>query len=187
VFKDWWLVDPLSRVPIEEDAPPLLAADAALAKIIVICSKLTYIKAWATKKRRELWVQSEGCITGKFLEVKRKMQKAILRKVARLEDALNTWTKELPEWFRPSDDNVSTGKDGQEEEDINKTDIHVIIPRKYKHWSIACVEAWAISVRLQMYRIKYPDAPQADPVIGGLVHAVLRIFACLPSDCDGLM
>lgn len=153
----------------------------------MICSKLTYIKAWATRKRRDLWLQSQKSIAGNYeFKKKKKLQESIVRRVSRLEESLDEWADELPTWFGPSSDNVFTGED-EDEEDINSTDIHVILPRKYKHYAIGCVEAVALSVRIQMYRIKSPDALVAEPRIGGLVHALLRIFAFLPTECDGMM
>jgi hypothetical protein len=176
----------MSRLPIDEDSSTLLTADAAISKTMIICSKLTYVKAWSVRRRRDLWLQAKGNFDGQFLVQKVKLQDSICRKIARLEKALDDWEGELPQSFGPSKDNTYTGKDGQEE-DINSTDIHVIIPRKYPHFSTALTDAWAATIRLQMYRVKYPDVPVADPIMGGHVHAILRIFASLPMEGDAFM
>ncbi|KAF3934338.1 hypothetical protein ABW19_dt0210649 [Dactylella cylindrospora] len=183
---DWWGIDPLARAPIDEDAPTLLVSDTALAKIMIICSKLTYIKSWAVRRRRDLWLQTKGDTDGTFLDKKIKLQESINRKVGRLEKNLDDWEVELPEWFGPTKDNLYTGDDG-DDEDINQTDIHVIIPRKYPHFSVALVDAWQFCLRLQMYRVRYPDMPIADPIVGGYVHAILRIFAGLGYECGVFM
>ncbi|KAF3316071.1 hypothetical protein TWF173_002848 [Orbilia oligospora] len=184
---DWWIIDPMARLPIDHEAPTLLIADAALSKSTIINSRLTYVKNWAIRKRRDLWIQSKGNDTDAvFLEKKIRLQESICRKVGRLEKMMDDWEADLPERFGPSEDNVWTGPDG-EDEDINRTDIHVIIPRKYPHFSIALADAWHYCLRLQTYRVKYPDVPIADPKIGGYVHGVLRIFATLGFESTAFM
>ena len=176
----------MTRIPVVDDAPPLFVGDALLSKSTIICSKLTYVKAWAVRRRRDLWVQTKGGTTPNYAEKRKKLQESIIRKCERLEADVDEWKSEFPDWFKCSDDNVFTGEDG-EEEDINTTDIHVIFPLKYPHWVIGCMEAWEIAIRLQTYRVKYPDVPVCDPKMGALVHKMLRIFAFLPTGCDGLM
>ncbi|EPS44609.1 hypothetical protein H072_1393 [Dactylellina haptotyla CBS 200.50] len=184
---DWWVIDPMARLPIDKDGPTLFIADAALSKSTIINSRLTYVKSWAIRKRRDLWVQSKGNDTDPvFLEKKIRLQESICRKIARLEKMMDDLEDELPDWFGPSEDNVWTGKDG-EDEDINQTDIHVIIPRKYSHFSVALADAWYYCLRLQTYRVKYPDVPVADPKIGAYVHGVLRIFASLGFESTAFM
>ncbi|KAF3906332.1 hypothetical protein ABW20_dc0103746 [Dactylellina cionopaga] len=184
---DWWVIDPMARMPIDPEAPTLLIADAALSKCTVINSRLTYVKNWAIRKRRDLWLQSKGNDADpEFLEKKIKLQESICRKIGRLENMMNEWEADLPERFGPSADNVWTGKHG-EDDDINQTDIHVVIPRKYPHFSIALTDAWHYCLRLQTYRVKYPDVPVADPKIGSYVHGVLRIFASLGFESTAYM
>ncbi|KAK6537946.1 hypothetical protein TWF694_010841 [Orbilia ellipsospora] len=184
---DWWVIDPMARLPIDKDGPTLFVADAALSKSTIINSRLTYVKSWAIRKRRDLWLQSKGNDTDPvFLEKKIRLQESICRKIGRLEKMMDDWEDELPDWFGPSEDNVWTGPNG-EDEDINQTDIHVIIPRKYPHFSIALADAWHYCLRLQTYRVKYPDVPVADPKFGSYVHGILRIFTTLGFESTAFM
>ncbi|KAJ6264663.1 hypothetical protein Dda_0812 [Drechslerella dactyloides] len=184
---DWWIIDPLARMPVDHDAPTLLVADAVLSKSTVINSRLTYVKNWAIRKRRELWLQSKGNDTDPaFLEKKIRLQESICRKIGRLDKMMDDWEDDLPQWFGPSADNVWTGEEG-EDEDINTTNIHVIIPRKYPHYSIALADAWHYCLRLQTYRVKYPDVPVVDPKFGSYVHGILRIFTSLGFECTAFM
>ncbi|EWC45565.1 hypothetical protein DRE_05423 [Drechslerella stenobrocha 248] len=184
---DWWVIDPLTRTPVDHDAPTLLVADSVLSKSTIINSRLTYVKNWAIRKRRELWLQSKGNDTDPaFLEKKIRLQESICRKVGRLEAMMDEWEDDLPEWFGPSADNVWTGGPG-EEDDINTTNIHVILPRKYPHYSIALADAWHLCLRLQTYRVKYPDVPIVDPKFGSYVHGLLRIFTTLGFESTAFM
>ncbi|KAL7271209.1 hypothetical protein RUND412_006046 [Rhizina undulata] len=183
--KDWWTVDPYTRTPIpdERDVPTLLVADAALSKLCVICCKLTHLKAWATRRRRRQWVLTGGSPSA---EEKEQLQHSINVEAIRLEDEVDDWKAELPPWFDALVGDPATGENC-EEEDINATNIAVISPRRYPHISVALVHAWAISVRLQLYRIRYPDMPVVPKKFGSLCHALLRIFKFLPSSTDAAM
>ncbi|KAI5806272.1 fungal-specific transcription factor domain-containing protein [Geopyxis carbonaria] len=177
---DWWTADPFTRIPILSDSPALLVADAALAKLCVICAKLTYLKAWATRRRRDVFVQKGAQPIISPVE----LEKRIASRVSTLEDDLRTWYAELPEWFDALPDSPATGEDGNEE-DINTTTIEDITPRRYQHRCIALVHGWAIGVAVQLFRIRNPNAPVVTPKIGSLCHALLRIFAFVPSSSDG--
>ncbi|CUS08127.1 unnamed protein product [Tuber aestivum] len=177
--KDWWTVDPFTRVPISTDSPTLLAADAALSKLCVLCCKLTYLKAWSLKRRRTLWVKSNG---NPSLEQKESLQEIIEDRVLKLEEELDMWYAELPSWFSALDTGPPDYNPG--DEDINTTPIASIAMGSYQHTSIALVHGWAIGVRLQLNRISNPDMPVVPPRLGSLCHTLLRIFACLPSSTD---
>jgi len=170
------MLDPFARIPILDDSPILLASDAALAKISIICCKLALLKAWAIRRRRDFWQSST--------EKRALVGQRIAFRVAALEDDLENWKRELPAWYAALPEEPTTGENG-EEEDINTTSIMSILPRRYPHSSIALVHGWAIGVAVQLFRIKHPDAPVVPPKIGGLCHALLRIFAFLPSSADG--
>lgn len=177
------MVDPYIRLPITHDAPLVLVADVAQSKLYVICAKLTYLKAWAMRRRRDLFISSNQQPSG---EQKDHLQSRIDRRVAKLEDDLDAWRDELPEWFEglPND---PTSRENGLEEDINTTQIISILPRKYPHRAIALVCAWSIGVAVQLYRIRYPDIPIASPKIGAMCHAMLRLFAYLPATADAAM
>lgn len=177
---DWWTVDPFTRVPITHDSPILLAADAALSKLCVICCRLTYLKAWALKRRRDLWMKYGGNTSS---EQKSRLQNIIESRVSKLDQELDSWYAEVPYWFKALDDDPATGENG-EEEDINDTDITSITPRRYPHICVGLVLGWAIGVRVQLFRIRYPEIPVVPPHIGSLCHAALRIFAFLPNSTD---
>lgn len=112
------------------------------------------------------------------------LDKRIAFRVSTLEEDLRIWYTELPEWFNALPDDPPTREDGNEE-DINTTLIEDITPRLYPHRCIALVHGWAIGVAVQLFRIRHPDAPVVTPKIGSLCHALLRIFAFVPSSSDG--
>lgn len=170
-------------MPITHDAPTLLVADAALSKLCVICCKLTHLKAWTLARRRDLWVKSTG---NPSPEQKERLQSSIDLRLSKLDHELDAWYAEIPTWFKALDDDPVTGGNG-EEEDINTTPIASILPRRYPHICVGLVHGWAVGVRIQLFRIRYPELPVAPPSIGSLCHAALRIFAFLPSSADASM
>jgi len=157
-------------------------ADAALSKLCVLCCKLTYLKAWSLKRRRTLWVKSNG---NPSLEEKESLQETIQDRVFKLDDELDMWYAELPSWFSALD--TDHPDYNPKDEDINTTAITSITMGSYQHISIALVHGWAIGVRLQLNRINNPDMPVVPPRLGSLCHTLLRIFACLPSSTDAIM
>lgn len=175
-------MDPFTRVPITHDSPVLLVADASLAKLCVICCRLTYLKSWTLQRRRDLWVKSGGDPSPEQREC---LQGSIDLRVSELDQNLDAWYAELPNWFRALDDDLATGENG--EGDINSTEVTAIIPRKYPHICVGLVHGWAIGVRVQLFRMRYPEALIAPPNIGSLCHAALRIFAFLPTSTDASM
>jgi len=179
---DWWTVDPYTRVPIEEDSPILLVSDAALAKLSVICCKLTYLKAWATRRRRDLWLAEKD---NPSTAQKAQLQSRIDRRVSHLEQDLEDWRDEVPDWFDALPIDPPTGEDF--EEDINTTRIVTILPRRYPHTAVALVHSWAIGVAIQLFRIRFPDAPVVPPKIGSLCHSLLRILAFMPVMTDAAL
>lgn len=114
------------------------------------------------------------------------MQNSIDYRVAKLDQELDAWYAEIPPWFKALDEDPVTGENG-EEEDINSTSIAFIMPRRYPHLCVGLVHGWAIGVRVQLFRIRYPEVLVAPPSIGSLCHAALRIFAFLPSSADASM
>ena len=102
-------------------------------------------------------------------------------KISRLEDDLDDWLEELPQCFTPLEEEEG------EDEDINTTEMCDITPKLYKHKAIGLVVAYGIGVRLQLYRLRYPDVPVLGPEAGSQCHTMLRIFAGLPTSCDGAM
>lgn len=170
-------------MPITPDSPVLLVADAALAKLCVICCRLTHLKSWTLQRRRDLWAKSGGSPSPEQREC---LQSSIDLRVSKLEEDLDMWYAEIPTWFRALDDDPATGENG-EEEDINSTRITSILPRRYPHICVGLVHGWAIGVRVQLFRMRYPEAPIAPPNIGSLCHAALRIFEFLPTSTDASM
>lgn len=169
-------------MPITHDSPVLHVADAALAKLCVICCRLTHLKSWTLQRRRDLWVKSGGDPSP---ERKKHLQSSIDLRVSKLDQDLDAWYAEIPTWFRALDDDPTTGESG--EEDINSTKVVSILPRRYPHICVGLVHGWAIGVRVQLFRMRYPEALFAPPYIGSLCHAALRIFAFLPTSTDASM
>jgi len=102
-------------------------------------------------------------------------------KIFRLEYDLDDWLKGLPQCFKPLEEK------GGEDKDINTTEICDIAPKVYKHKAIGLVVAYGIGVRLQLHRLRYPDISVLGPEAGSQCHTMLRIFAGLPTSCDGAM
>lgn len=119
------------------------------------------------------------------LERREHLQSSIDLRVSKLEQDLDAWYAEIPTWFRALDDDLETGENG--EEDINSTRVTSILPRRYPHICVGLVHGWAIGVRVQLFRMRYPEALFAPPNIGSLCHAALRIFAFLPTSTDASM
>jgi hypothetical protein len=116
------------------------------------------------------------------LKQKESLQFSIDDRVAKLEGELDSWYAEVPVWFsRLKDDGPSV------DEDINTTHGTTITPGEYPHISVALVLGWAIGIRIQFFRIRYPDAPSVPPRLGSLCHTLLRILAFLPTSTDGSM
>lgn len=170
-------------MPITHDSPVLHVADAALAKLCVICCRLTHLKSWTLQRRRDLWVKSGGDPSP---ERKKHLQSSIDLRVSKLDQDLDAWYAEIPSWFRALDDDPTTGENG-EEKDINSTEVFSILPRRYPHICVGLVHGWAIGVRVQLFRMGYPEALFAPPYIGSLCHTALRIFAFLPTSTDASM
>ncbi|KAF8459501.1 fungal-specific transcription factor domain-containing protein [Terfezia claveryi] len=178
---DWWTVDPLTRTPILEGSPALLSADAAFSKLCVICSRLCHLKAWIIRRRREVHQSVLDCPEEIRKSKREALEAKIGLKVSKLEDYLGGWLGELPQCFKPLEEEEG------DVEDINTTEIYSITPKLYKHKAIGLVVAYGIGVRLQLYRLRYPDIPVLGPEAGSHCHTMLRIFAGLPTSCDGAM
>ena len=139
------------------------------------------MKAWIIRRRREVH-QATLDSTGEIRKSKREALEAkIGLKVSRLEGDLGDWLGELPQCFKPLEEGEG------EDEDINTTEIFDITPKLYKHKAIGLVVAYGIGVRLQLYRLRYPDIPVLGPEAGSQCHTMLRIFVGLPTSCDGAM
>lgn len=149
----------------------------------MICCKLTHLKSWTLQRRRDLWVKSAG---NPSPEQKEHLQRSIDHRVSKLDQDLDAWYGEIPTWFKALADDPVTGENG-EEEDINSTEIASIIPRRYPHICVGLVHGWAIGVRIQLFRIRYPELLVVPPSIGSICHAALRILAFLPSSTDASM
>lgn len=109
------------------------------------------------------------------------LEAKIDQKVKRLENDLESWLGELPPCFKPIQE------DELEDEDINITESYSIAPKFYKHKAIGLVVGYGIGVQLQLYRLRYPDAPVLTSEVGSQCHTLLRIFAGLPTSCDAAM
>lgn len=120
------------------------------------------------------------------LERREHLQSSIDLRVSKLDQDLDAWYAEIPTWFKALDDDFETGENG-EEEDINSTRVTSILPKKYPHTCVGLVHGWAIGVRVQLFRMRYPEALFAPPNIGSLCHTALRIFAFLPTSTDASM
>lgn len=179
--QDWWTADPLTKTPILDDSPPLLAADAAFSRLCVICARLCHLKSWIIRRRREVY-QSTQLLTEEVQKSKREALEAkINQKILKLEVDLEDWLQKLPPCFQPLEQTEG------EDEDINTTEIYVITPKLYKHKALGLVVAYGIGVRLQLYRLRYPNIPVLESEAGSQCHTLLRIFAGLPTTYDGAM
>ncbi|KAI5793865.1 fungal-specific transcription factor domain-containing protein [Peziza echinospora] len=192
--EDWWTVDPLTRIPISHDSPPLLAADAAFSKLCVICSKLCHLKAWIIRRRREVHQATLEVEEGVRSAKKAALEQKIEQKITSLENDVEAWRKELPPCFNSLhmpllEDGVSQAEVVEDivDEDINSTENHEIVPKLYAHKAIALVVAYGIGADIQLYRLRHPDLPVVCPEIGSKCHSLLRVFSGLPSSCDGAM
>lgn len=109
------------------------------------------------------------------------LEAKIDKKIKRLENDLEHWLGELPPCFKP------TQEDELEDEDINTTESYDITPKFYKHSAIGLVVGYGIGVRIQLHRLRYPDAPVLTPALGSQCHTLLRIFAGMSTSCDAAM
>ena len=183
--EEWWQVDPLCHITIGDDAPLLLAADAAFSKLTCIIAKLTVLKRYAQEcrkhalekaKRKSLQPNFDQGVYFAAVEAR------IRRKVDAMQLELETWHRSLPTWFRPVDfDQMAIG-----EEDINQTRIREILPHRYPHHAVAAVFTNAFSAHIQLWRVIHPDDYYVPPRIGAIVHALLRAFFSTPVNCDSI-
>ena len=177
-------MDPLTRTPISEDSPPLLAADAAFAKLCIICSRLCHLKAWIIRRRREVYHLTTGDSTPEIrIEDQSDLEAKIEERISFLEAEYEDWLEQLPCCFEPVE---GPGND-EVEGDMNATLAYAIAPKIYKHKGIALVVAYGIGVQVQLRRLRNPNVPTLGPEIISKCHTILRIFAGLPSTCDGAM
>ena len=184
VFLDetWWKVDPLYHFLIPHDAPILLAADAATAKLCVIIAKLTVLKSSAQSRRKRMVTNIQN---QKYRDPDAqfaKLEDRIRLQVLEMQKELEAWHRSLPVWFGSLHaDQMADG-----EEDINQTTIVEIRPQRYPHHSIAVVLVNAFAAHIQLWRVLRPDEQNPPPRVGALVHALLRAYLATPSSSDSM-
>ena len=184
VFLDetWWKNDPLYDMIIPQDAPILLAADAAMVKLCVIIGKLTALKSSAQARRKRLVkkIEEKRC---KDPEAQRKKTESIIRQqVVDMQRELEVWHRSLPVWFTAlQSDQMADG-----EADINQTTVLEPRAEQYPHFSIAVVLVCAFSANIQLWRVANPEETNASPRIGALVHALLRAFLATTQSSDSM-
>ena len=168
---EWSDLDPLAQMTVPSDAPMLLVADAALAKLCLINAKITHLKRWSAMERTRLSKKfqadrlSAPSIAARKL---RDLQSKIQSQVSQLEGTLSEWSAHLPSWFKPLKDS--------EDVDLNDDPTLEITPLTYPHQSVALLLSMADSAVLQLYRIANPESLVAPTEIGSRACRILRAF-----------
>jgi len=182
--ESWWKNDPLYHMAIPQEAPILLAADAALVKLCVIVAKITILKRYSTMKRVKLLakIKKDPDPARGYQSLYARQEQQIRKQVKELQRELELWHKGLPAWFG----SLHTDQMLDGEEDINSSDIVEIMPQRYPHHSIAVVLSCAFAANIQLWRVANPDELNPSPLVGALVHALLRAFLATPQSADSM-
>jgi len=180
----WWKNDPLYHMAIPQEAPILLASDAALVKLTALVAKITLLKSYATKKTKSLQRKmEEDTGSGKnYKGMLSNLEQRVRKQVNDLQRELEDWHRGLPVWFS----SLHTDQMADGEEDINSSDFIEIRPQRYPHHSIAVVLSCAFAANIQLWRVANPDEYNPPPLIGALVHAIFRAFLATPPSADSM-